>query len=177
MGDRKTAQEFLRKGEECARNTLDQKSVDHGYQLLASACYADPAWWEAFYKNGNVAADFERGHAAIACYRRALECQADAGQKAPLLTNLGWKLHELGRFEEALDCLHEATRIDPTLALAYVHMSAIHTALDQTETSVSCAMKAYQLDPHNPTTEFALGFALLFNRQFREGFKAFEARF
>ncbi len=44
MGDRAAALQFLKSGEESAKQRGDQKLVDHGYQLIASACYADPTY-------------------------------------------------------------------------------------------------------------------------------------
>ena len=177
MGDRAAAIQFLKSGEDAARQRTDQKLVDHGYQLLASACYADPTYWDAFYRNGNAAVDLLRPEAAIACYRRALECDLQPHEKAPILTNLAWKLHEFGRFEEAVDLLSEAMELAPTLALPHIHMASIMTATGATMTAVGHAYKAHEMFPDDPLGEFALAFALLFDRQFAKGFKAFEARF
>lgn len=177
MGDRAAALQFLAKGEEAARQRTDQKLVDHGYQLMTSACYADPTFWDAFYRNGNAAVDLSRPEAAIACYRRALECELQPNEKAPILTNLAWKLHEFGRFDEAVDLLDEAMRLAPHLALPHIHTASIMTALGATATAVSHARKAHEMFPDDPLGEFALAFALLFDRQFARGFKAFEARF
>lgn len=177
MGDRQSAIKFIQKGEEAARERTVQQKVDHGYQLLTSACYADPTYWDAFYRNGNAAVDLNRPEAAIACYRRALECEMTVAEKAPLLSNLAWKLHEFGRFDEAMDLLGEATTIAPQLALPWIHISAIQTALGNTATAVKAAYKAHEMFPEDPLGEFALAFALLFDRQFAKGFKAFEARF
>lgn len=177
MGNREHAIKFIEEGERAAREKNVQAKVDHGYQLLTSACYADPTYWDAFYRNGNAATDLNRPEAAIACYRRALECQMTDADRGPLLTNLAWKLHEFGRFEEAINLLHEAIRAAPGLVYPWVHLSSIHTAMGQTMTAVSCAQKAYEKAPAEAITEFALAFALLFDRQFAKGFKAFEARF
>lgn len=177
MGDRAAALQFLKSGEEAARDRGNQKNVDHGYQLMTSACYADPTFWDAFYRNGNAAVDLMRPEAAIACYRRALECDLTANEKAPILTNLAWKLHEFGRFDEAVDLLDEAMRLAPHLALPHIHTASIMTALGATATAVQHARKAHEMFSDDPLGEFALAFALLFDRQFAKGFKAFEARF
>ncbi len=72
MADRQQAYNLLAKGEEVARDKSQPTNLDHGYQLLASAAYADPSWGHAFYVNGCAASDLVRPHAAIALYRRAL---------------------------------------------------------------------------------------------------------
>lgn len=177
MGNREQAIQFLKTGEEAARERGVQAKVDHGYQLMTSACYADPTYWDAFYRNGNNAVDLSRPEAAIACYRRALECGTLPNERAPLLSNLAWKLHELGRFAEAIPLLNEAMEIAPHLALPRIHMSSIETALGRTKSAVAHARKAHEQFPDDPLGEFALSFALLFDRQFAAGFKAFEARF
>jgi len=178
MGNRDQAIHFLKSGEETARNKTDQKLIDHAYQLMASACYADPTYWDAFYRNGNAAVDLQRPEAAIACYRRALECAITAHEKAPLLTNLAWKLHERGEFDEAIKLCNEAIDLNPKLNLPWIHLSSINTTLGATATAVQCAYKAVELSPPDDAlAEFALSFALLFDRQYAKGFKAFEARF
>jgi tetratricopeptide (TPR) repeat protein len=179
MGHREAAEKFLKQGIEIAKSP-DQKVRDHAYQLVVSACYADPTWWEAFYNNGNVAADFEKREAAIAAYRRALECETTPHQRAPLLTNLGWKLSEIGKLTEGAAMLHAAIEQNPRLGLPWLHLSSIHTALDQTTTAVECARKAKPLlieEGKENLADFALAFALLFDRQLAAGFKAFESRF
>ena len=177
MGNRDQSINFLKAGEESAKQRTDQKLVDHGYQLMTSACYADPTYWDAFYRNGNAAVDLFRPEAAIACYRRALECETEPNQRAPILTNMAWKLHEAGRLPEAIDLLNEAMTLAPHLALPHIHMSSILTALGNTNAAVISATTAHKMFPDDPLGEFALSFALLFDRQFAKGFKAFEARF
>ena len=73
MGDREGAMRLLIKGQETAHDK--STSNDHAYQLLASACFADPTYGAAFYANGGAAGDLLRPHASVALYRRALECE------------------------------------------------------------------------------------------------------
>ena len=178
MDNREQARKLLEAGEAAALDKSRQSNADHGYQLLASACYADPAFGEALYANGNAAADLKRPHAAVALYRRALECELPDDVKAKLLSNLGWQLNDLGRYAEAIPYLQQSTEFDPKLALPYMHLAMSHRALDQTVTGLSCARKCVELSPPgNSLAEFQLAFALLFNGNYAEGLKAFESRF
>lgn len=178
MGNREQAYNLLVKGEEVARDKSLPTNIDHAYQLMASACYADPSFGDAFYRNGCAASDLQRPHAAIALFRRALECDNDPPAKAKLLTNLAWELMKIGGQVEAVDHLHQAIDLDPSLSLPWMHLGLCHTTFGETETAVSCARKCVELGPpDDPIAEFQLAFALLFNGNYAEGLKHFEARF
>lgn len=178
MDRRQQAHNFLAKGESVAADKSQPTNLDHGYQLLASAAYADPSWGHAFYRNGCAASDLVRPHAAIALYRRALECELDPAERPKVMTNLAWELMKIGGQQEASMWLHQAIDLNPKLSLPWMMAGLIHTTFGQTETAVSCARKCVELGPpDDPTAEFQLAFALLFNGQYAEGLKHFESRF
>jgi tetratricopeptide (TPR) repeat protein len=186
VGNRAQAQNLLTKGEESARDKSQPTNMDHAYQLMSSACYADPMWSEAFYANGCNASDLERPHASVALFRRALECEFPSDtHKAKALTNLAWGLTKIGRHQEAVPFLHQAIDLDGRLQLPWMILSLCHTSFGDTKTAVGCANKCVDLTKkHNPddvmaqaTAEFALAFALLFDGQYALGLKHFESRF
>ena len=179
MGDREQARNIMQKAEEAARDKTHQTNVDHSYQLFSSACYVDPTWEAAFYNIGCHSSDLNRPHAAIACYRRALECETESAEdRGKLLTNIGYELQKIGRPVEALEYLREANRVAPHLPLPWMIMGLCHGMLDATETALFCARKCYEMSgPDNTLAEFQLAFALLFNGNYAEGLKAFESRF
>ncbi len=182
MGNREQAIKLLAKGEEAARDKSQPTNQDHAYQLISSAGYADPTYGHAFYVNGCTASDLTRPHAAIALYRRALECALDADERPKTLTNLAWELMKIGRQQEALQILEKVTDEHPKLSLPWMHMSMCFQTFGQTKTAVACSKKCFELaDPNDgvgyPIAEFQLAFALLFDRQYAAGLKAFESRF
>ena len=93
MGDREGAARLLAKGEESMR--AQPANSDHAYQLMSSACFADPTWGHAFYVNGCNAGDLLRPHASVALFRRALECDLDDEGRIRTLTNLAWELMKI----------------------------------------------------------------------------------
>jgi len=146
--------------------------------------HADPTWATAAYQCGNNASDLMMLPAAIACWRRALECAmpnvTDVHQeasRAKVLTNLGWRLESVGQTLAALEASLEATTLDPKLAFAWLNLSIIQGRLGLTAKSVESARKAFDLSPEDSTVEMGLAFALLFNRNLSEGFKHFESRY
>ncbi len=182
MGNREQSQHLLIKGDEAARDKSVPTNVDHGYQLLASACYADPSYGHAFYANGCAASDLARPHAAIALFRRAIENGVDEAEHPRLLTNLAWELMKVGGQREAVPLLHQALRLNPKLSLPYMHLSMCEQIFGNTEVAVGYAKKCFDLaDPNDgqgyPVAEFQLAFALLFDGQYAEGLKHFESRF
>lgn len=182
MGDRRAAIDMFNKA---VVNINDKNNPTHkqqAYSLFASACMVDPTWPLAFYTSGNNNGDLNHIHSAIACYRRALECNPDTKLKAQILTNLGWRLHCIGQFEEAMAYSHQATELSSLLndhdhASAWINLSCIYGILFQQEKAIEYARKAYAINGGNPECQMALAFALLFGRQFQEGFKHFEGRF
>ncbi len=182
MGSREQADALIAKGEESVRDRSQPTNQDHGYQLLSSACYADPGYGRAFYVNACAASDLQRPHAAIALFRRALEGDIEESERPKALTNLAWELMKIGNQTEAAACLHEALRLNPKLALPYMHLSMVHQIFGETQTAVGFAKKCFDLsDPNDgqgyPIAEFQLAFALLFDGQYAAGLKAFESRF
>ena len=178
MDKRQQAHNLLAKGEAVAADKSQPTNLDHGYQLLASAAYADPSWGHAFYVNGCAASDLVRPHAAIALYRRALECELDPGEHPKVMTNLAWELMKIGGQLEAMGWLNVAIELDSKLSLPWMMLGLCYTTFGKTNTAVMCARKCVELGPpDDPTAEFQLAFALLFNGQYAEGLKHFEARF
>ena len=177
MGDRKTATAFFNQGLQANQQKGDDPKLGaHAYQLFASACFADPTWFHAYYQCGNNNSDLKLYFSAIADWRRALECEAPDKERAKACANLGWRLHTVGYTNEAEQVSIEAIKLDPTCANALMNLSMIYTVHDQPDRAVSCAEKAHALE-NSPMSEFNLAFAYLFNRQFAQGFKHFESRF
>lgn len=185
MGDRATALQFFNQAAETVNDKSKPEYLQHGFQLFSSAVYADPTFATGFYQAGNNGSDLQHLHAAVACWRRALECEmpdilpaetTDAS-RAKVLANLGWRLESIGHTAEALKVTQEAAALDPNLAFAWLNMSIVQVRLGQTAEGVVSARKAFALAPDNATIEVGLAFALLFNRNLAEGFKHFKSRY
>lgn len=182
MGNRDHATKLLIKGEEAARDRSAPTNQDHAYQLLASAGYADPTWAHAFYVNGCTASDLVRPHAAVALFRRALECEQDREERRKTLVNLAWELMKIGSHKEAVPLLEEAIGIDKKSSLPWMHLGMCEQTFGNTSKAVAYARKCFELaDPNDgqgyPIAEFQLAFALLFDGQYAAGLKHFESRF
>ena len=177
MGDRETAIKFYNQAVLAINDHSSTVNPTTAYQLFASACHADPTYWQAHYQYANNNSDLNMLYASIAGYRRALQCDCTDLERAKILCNLGWRLYTIGALDEAYDCSIKSADFDPSNPAVWTNLSHIHGILDQPQTAVECARKAYELEPDNPTYEISYAFALLFNRQFVEGFKRFEIRF
>jgi tetratricopeptide (TPR) repeat protein len=185
MADRKTAELFFNQAVASANDRSKPEYLQHAFQLFCSAMYADPTWATACYQAGNNGSDLGHFHAAIACWRRALECempdtgpQADTNAaRAKVLCNLGWRLESIGQTLEALDFAEQAIVLDPELSFGWLNLSIIQTRLGLTAKAVESARKAFALKEDDATVEMGLAFALLFNRNLAEGFKHFESRY
>jgi tetratricopeptide (TPR) repeat protein len=179
VGNRAHAEQLHASAREAmADPNRSQALVDHAFASCCSACFADPTWWNAFYHQGNHEGDRGCHPAAIAHYRQALACDIpDARDRAKVLCNLGWRLHQVGQTEEAYDASRQAIEIDPELVYAWVNLSQICGTLGRPAEGVAAGQRAFALSPAEPTVELALAFALLFNHSFAAGLKHFEVRF
>jgi tetratricopeptide (TPR) repeat protein len=177
MGDRAHATALYNQGVEAANAKNYPAHLQHAYQCFSSACYADPTWAQAFYQAGNNNVDQKMQHSAVACYRRALQCEAPPEDRAKSYSNLSWQLAEMGRIDESLECALKAIELDPALVQAHLNLSICYRDLDDSKKSLEHAEQAMALDKDNNHTEIAVAFACLFDRQFMRGLKHFEKRF
>lgn len=177
MGNRQAAVDMVNAAVTAANDRSQTGHLDRAYHLFCSATIADPTFATALHQMACANADMQRHEAAVAAWRRALECQMPDDERARILTNLGWFLHVIGKNDEAVEHLAHALKIAPTAAPAWCNMSVVQGIRDQQRNSVACAAKAFELDPTNVQHEIALAFACLFDRQFARGLKHFEKRF
>lgn len=192
MGNRQAAVDFYNKAVQALNDKGNPDHLSHSYSLFSAACMVDPTYGLAWYQCGNNNFDLKLHHAAVADWRRALQCpqasianasaaggQADspATERAKILCNLGWGLYVVGQMNEAFEALDEAVKLDPTQAMIWMRLSLVHSILDHSQTSIDCALKAHKLEPDNSTIEMGLAFAYLLDGCYAQGFKHFESRF
>lgn len=177
MGNRKTAIDFVNSAVAAIEDRSQPSHLQHGYQLLTSAVTADPTYGHAHYQLGNSNNDLNCIPAAIANWRRALECDNTPEERAKILVNMGWRLHTLGRTAEAKAVTQEALTLLPNSAPAYLNLSLIHGFEGDAAAAVQAAEEAFRLDPADVHTEIALAFACLFAGQYARGLHHFEQRF
>lgn len=160
-----------------ANDMNNPQRLIHAYHLFCSACSHDETWWESFFQTGNVNSDMNYLHAAVACWRRALECEMTQEQRAKVLTNMAWRLHSVGLTGEALRYAEEAKKLDIKLPYLWVNLACIYQILDRGDDAEQAGATAFALDPKDPLVETGYAFNLLFNRKLQQGIKHFEARF
>jgi tetratricopeptide (TPR) repeat protein len=178
MSDRAAATRFYEQADKVRKDTSDPLNAKRSYEMFSAACYADPTWWLAWYQHGNNHNDIKLHHAAVACWRRALHCEIENPiDRAKVLSNFGWGLSQIGEIDAAFTALTEATKLNPKSGSAWTNLSTIQGQLGSPAAAVGSARIGKNLDPENLSGQMALSFALLFNRQFVEGFKEFECRY
>jgi len=177
VGNRAQAVIFYNQAVQAVGDRSNTTNASTAWQLFGAACFADPTWHQAFLTFGNNAFDLERRTAAIAAYRRCLACDPPPLDRAKALCNLGWALHADGQTQKAYTALQESIALDSNNPATHINLANVHGIMDQPALAVKAARRGYDLDPNDPTNEVVYAFALLFNRQFEEGFKHFEIRF
>lgn len=177
MGNRTQAEQMYNAGVTAANDRSHPDNLERAYRLFCSAVVADPTYGQGWYQLGNNTADMKKHLAAIAMWRRALQCDNDKETTAKILTNLGWYLHETGQIDEGVSCTKLAIDIAPKLSPAYTNLSQMLILLDDSQGAVDASQKGFDLSPQDVQAEVALAFAQMFNRQFASGLQHFEKRF
>jgi hypothetical protein len=177
MGDRATAEKYYNAAVAAHNDASNPKHLETAYSLWLSACYADPTWFAAFYQQGNNNSNLGKLEAALACWRIALTCECTKEERAKVLANVAWRLFSLGKTREAANAALDCLELDPSLVNGWVNLSLIHQHLCNHTGMLVAARKAYELAPDDLNCQIAMAFSLLFNGEYAEGFKFFEARF
>lgn len=185
MGNREAAVQMFNAAVTAANDRSQQGHLDRAYKLFVSACCVDPTFGQAFSQMSNnnadlgqnAAHDYRFNNAAVAGWRRALECEQTDDERTRVLTNIGWYCYLIGQIDDAKTFLDESIRLAPDNANGWCNLSVINGILDRGADSIFCAQKAFEIDPHNIQHEIALAFAYMHNHQFEIGLKHFEKRF
>jgi hypothetical protein len=177
VGDRATAIKFFNQAVESSNDKSNTVNITTAYQLFVAAAYADPTYWQSFYQSGNNNSDLNHFPSAIACWRRAMECDLKDDERAKVYANLSQRLHSIGKVTEALGYAEQSVALDPKLSGGWVNLSIIYGTLSREADSLRAAERAYQLAPDDETSQMALSFALLFDGQLARGFAEFECRY
>lgn len=177
MGNRTSAIGLYNAGYKATQDRSYADWATHAYGMFQSACITDPTFGQAWAANGNNNGDLNRTHAAIACFRRALLGDLDTDGQIKVMSNLSWRLYQIGEFEESLSVAQKAVELGPTYPYPWVNLSIAHGAFGERLAALSAARKAYEVAPEDNSVLFNLAFALMFNGEFAEGLKFFEARF
>jgi tetratricopeptide (TPR) repeat protein len=163
------------------------------YRALCSAVTVDPGLASGFSALGNACADLKMLPASIAAFRRCLELPLTPdGKNGDLsddlqvkgMINLAHRLQSVGRIEEAyevndrvIEILTESPTLDPEgAAFAWTNMSLVLSIMGRTALALEYAKMAFEKS-QEPIIEVGLAFAYLFDGDFQNGLKHFEARF
>lgn len=177
MGNRTSAVDFYNQAVVSANDKSQPVHLQHAYQLMSSAVFADQTFGQGWYGLGNANFDLKMMDAAIAAFRRALQCELEPDMKARALVNMGWALHGSGRVDEATQAINDALVIDKNLAVGWINRGIVAGTCGNTRFAVHAFRQAVALEPEDTIARMGLAFSLLFDGQYQEGFREFEIRF
>jgi len=115
-----------------------------------------PKTFEAIHILSEIASTLGQFKAAEELLRRAIKLQP---KRADLHNNLGYKLQQQNRPEEAVIELTKSIRLDPKLIHPYVNRSNVYIALGRVDDSIADSRKALELDPEDTSALRNLLFA------------------
>jgi len=185
MGDRKAAIVQFNAAAPYADAARQGKADwQQAYQFYSSAVMNDDSMMLGWHELGNCLADMQQSAAALAAFRRSIELPdgtvpGDIGkpERVKSMVQIAYRLHTLGRIEEADEMIEKALDMDNTIAQAWCVRSLISSIQCRHEDAVVAAQHALDLDPENATIETALGLNLMFKGDLEKGLKHFDARF
>ncbi len=122
---------------------------------------------------GNALRGQGRHDEAIDCYRRALALRPDYFGTH---NNIGSALLALHRPEDALPHFRQALALRPDYAEACNNLGGALLALDRPEEALLWFREATRHDPGHAQAQFGAAVALLVQGEFRDGWRAYEAR-
>ncbi len=142
-------------------------------EALEKAIALRPDYALAHFNLGNALRKANRMNDAIAAYRRALEI--DPGY-LDALSNLANVLKEAGRPGQALAAARRALEIDPRRAEGWNNLAVVLKDLDRVDEAIAAYRRSLELKPQLADPRLGLGMALLYNGEYEEGWKLYEAR-
>ncbi|MDE2097121.1 MAG: hypothetical protein KGL39_07735 [Patescibacteria group bacterium] len=151
---------------------LAESDPQMAFKLLVSAVEADPAQADSWRSLADTAMNANLRDAAVGYYRRYLELRPQDGRA---WVSLGHCLYHRGKIDEADAATRYALALDDSLANGWTNLSLIDSIKGKIKESLAHAKEGFRLDP-NPTTELALGFALMHARRLDVGLRHFEAK-
>jgi tetratricopeptide (TPR) repeat protein len=98
------------------------------------------------------------------------------GASAEILGNRGVALRDLGRYEEALECLRKTEALLPEDYRVLIGAGNVLQDLGRFSEAADCFRRASSLRPGDPVCRYNLALTLLLGGQFREGFTEYEWR-
>jgi hypothetical protein len=143
-------------------------------KYLAACLQLDDTVAGGWFNLGVDAQSESKRELAIAMWRRCVEL---VPEEPKCRTNLAWNLHLAGRYEEAVAQSRQAMALGPDLPLGWANLSLALSTQHDAAGAITAARRAVQLDPIDSQNQLALAFALLFDGQWAEGLRLYEARF
>lgn len=190
MSHRADAIQMYNRATALAHNKGVVKDAQVSYQLYCSSAIVDPTFANGWYQVGCENSNLGLHAAAVGCFRRCVELPdgTEVGDLNPAhrvraLVNLAHHLYHIGRIDESRTYVEEALTLgtslrgtDLNLGAAWLNLSLVQAAVGENLEAINSARKAFALD-QSPVVEMSLAFALLFNGDYAEGLKHYEARF
>lgn len=146
---------------------------DAAAALLAfgKAVQIDPQHGQAWFGKGCAHGELEQYDDAIHAYEQSVQF---AGERAGLpLYNLGNLHQELGQYQEAARCFHEAAKADPTMADAWINLGRILDDSGKHDAAIECYDNALEVEPDDVTAWSNRGNSLRALERFEDALESY----
>jgi tetratricopeptide (TPR) repeat protein len=142
-------------------------------QLYDQAIALDPSHAEAYYKRGNALKNLGQLDAAITSYNQAIERRPDY---AYAYCNRGVVQQSLGLTVAALSSYDQAIAVDATDAMAHYNRALLMQDCSRWDAALASYNQAISIDPGFADAQYNRSLALLFQGDFKNGWRSYEWR-
>jgi tetratricopeptide (TPR) repeat protein len=104
-----------------AKSLIDQKKFEEAIKVLDCCLKIKPDFALAHYYKGNILWEADKPYEAISSYRQAVDAVRNFDSA---WFNLGFVYQHIGRYDAALECFEEASRLQPK-DQSYLNMVAV----------------------------------------------------
>lgn len=149
------------------KHFVETNQFDEALPLIYSCLEEYPNDAGVIYYLGYVYLVTGKEAFAYQYFRRALQ----ETQNKSLWCALGRSAHELGMYQEAINCFLKAAELDPAYAEAYANASASLVQQSKWDGAEKSARLALECDPNDLSAELNLAHCLLAKGQWSEGWR------
>ena len=142
---------------------------------LKRALQVKPDSPEAHFNLANVVRDAGEVELAAQGFKAAIEfAKAKRHVYPDALINLADSLRRLGRYDDAIDAIRDALRLQPLRVEAHIGLALILIAQGKQSAAIARLQKAIRIAPDNVPALFQLGLALHWHSQWDAALKTYD---
>lgn len=149
------------------------KNIEKAIENYNKAIELDPSNFIYRYNKGIILYELENYEEALICFEESEQCNKNIDV---IFYNKGNTFLRLNEIYNAIKSYKRALELNPNFAEAYFNLGIAYEKAKLPSEALKSYEKACSLDPKNPSFEWNKSLMLLYNKNFENGFLAYESR-